>query len=45
MGILIRGILTGGILTGLIRILIPPAKIMASGIARSLLLPVGCIWT
>ena len=45
MGILTRGILTGGILTGLIRILIPPAKIMASGIARSLLLPVDCIWT
>ncbi|MCX8647628.1 hypothetical protein J3U01_04260 [Bifidobacterium sp. B4107] len=39
------GILTRGILTGLIRTLIPSAKIMASGIARSLLLPVDCIWT
>ncbi|MCT6874554.1 MAG: hypothetical protein M3Z43_05965, partial [Bifidobacterium sp.] len=30
------GILTGGILTGLIRILIPAANVMASWIARSL---------
>ena len=39
------GIPTRGILTGLIRTLIPSAKIMASGIARSLLLPVDGIWT
>ena len=41
----IMGILTGGKLPGLIGALVPPADIMASGIARSLLLPVGCIWT
>ncbi len=36
------GILASGILTGLIRILIPAANVMASWIARSLPLTVSC---
>lgn len=37
------GVLSGGIPTGLIGILIPAASIMAGGIARSLSLPLDCV--